>query len=205
MEVLPLSFAEYVNLMIREIPTPRELEDLFQSYSEVGGFFSRINGIPSSDILWAYVNEVVRFGRSLEVLKEVLSSIFRSAPSPVSYRALASQTSGYSYKVVQSYVEFLQDLFVLGRAYFKEDGVRYGGRGSSSSGILCLVRILSNWSNQPFLNSALYEWIVQEHVYRKFGSIYYRNRYEVDVVADGLRVEVKQGRLTEDILRAYWF
>ncbi|RLF85217.1 ATP-binding protein, partial [Thermococci archaeon] len=36
---------------------------------------------------------------------------------------------------------------------------------------------------------------VQEHLYRKFGEIYYyRDRYEIDVIADGLRVEVKAGK-----------
>ncbi len=55
-----------------------------------GGFLSRINGAPASEILWAYVNEPVRFGKSLEILKEIMASIFRTAPSPVSYRGLAS-------------------------------------------------------------------------------------------------------------------
>ena len=34
--------------------------------------------------------------------------------------------------------------------------------------------------------------MAQEHLYRKFGEVfYYRDGYEVDVIADGLKVEVK--------------
>ncbi len=39
------------------------------------------------------------------------------------------------------------------------------------------------------------EWIVQEHLFRKFGEIYYyRNRYEIDCIAGDLKVEVKAGK-----------
>ena len=41
----------------------------------------------------------------------------------------------------------------------------------------------------------LFEWIVQEHLFRKFGEIYYyRNSYEIDCIAGNLRVEVKAGK-----------
>ncbi len=160
-----------------------------------GGFLSRINGTPASEILWAYVNESVRFGKSLEILKEIMASIFKTAPSPVSYRGLASYTSGYSYKVVQSYLEFLQDIYVVGQAYLWDGGVKYRKERKFFLRDPLLARILSSWSSQRFLESALYEWVVQEHVYRKYGYVYYyRNDYEVDVLANGLRVEVKAGK-----------
>ena len=37
------------------------------------------------------------------------------------------------------------------------------------------------------------EWVVQEHLFRKFGEIYYyKNSYEIDAIANGLKVEVKK-------------
>jgi len=41
----------------------------------------------------------------------------------------------------------------------------------------------------------LIENVVQEHLYRKFGEIYYyRNEYEIDCIANGLKIEVKAGK-----------
>lgn len=37
--------------------------------------------------------------------------------------------------------------------------------------------------------------MVQEHLLRRFGAVYYlRNSHEVDVIAGGLKVEVKAGK-----------
>jgi len=41
----------------------------------------------------------------------------------------------------------------------------------------------------------LLEWVVQEHLFRKFGEIYYyKNAYEIDAIAGNLKVEVKVGK-----------
>lgn len=194
-EVLPMTFPEYRKLIDPDSVSKGRLLSLFKDYLRTGGFLSKINGVPASEMLWAYINESVRFGKSLEILKEIVASIFKTAPSPVSYRSLASYTSGYSYKVVQSYLEFLQGIYVVGQAYLWNGGVKYRRERKFFFRDPLMAWILSSWSNQKFLESALYEWVVQEHVYRKYGQVYYyRNGYEVDVLADGLRVEVKAGK-----------
>ncbi len=194
-EVLPLTFPQYRELVDPGAITGGRLLGLFRDYLETGGFLPRINGLPASDVLWAYVNEVVRFGRSLEILREVMAGLFKTAPSPVSYRGLASYTSGYSYKVVQSYLEFMQDLYLIGQAPLWDGGVKYRRERKFFFRDPLLAGIFSSWSDQSFLESAVYEWVVQEHVYRRYGRVYYhRNDYEVDVVANGLRVEVKAGK-----------
>jgi len=39
------------------------------------------------------------------------------------------------------------------------------------------------------LDSALYEWIVQSHLKRRFGGVYYyRNSLEIDVIAGNLKI-----------------
>lgn len=41
----------------------------------------------------------------------------------------------------------------------------------------------------------LYEWLVQEHLFRKFGSVHYhKNSCEIDCMAENLKVEVKAGK-----------
>ena len=58
-----------------------------------------------------------------------------------------------------------------------------------------LLRLFSAWTGTRCLDSAVYEHVVQEHVYRKYGKVYYyRDAYEIDVVADNLKVEVKAGK-----------
>ena len=123
-DVMPLSFPQYVWIHGLSQPKLRvgEVHRLFVKYLETGGFPSSINNQPIEDILSAYIGEMVRHGRSLEIAREVMSALISSAPSAVSYRALASKTSGYSYKVVQRYLEFFQDLYLLGVAYLREGG-----------------------------------------------------------------------------------
>lgn len=58
-----------------------------------------------------------------------------------------------------------------------------------------LAKTLSIWCGEKFLESALYEWLVQSHLLRKFGNVYYyRNSFEIDCIADSLKVEVKLGK-----------
>ena len=58
-----------------------------------------------------------------------------------------------------------------------------------------LSKALSIWASTEFLESALYEWVVQEHLLRRYGSVYYwRNSYEVDAIAGELKIEVKAGK-----------
>ena len=58
-----------------------------------------------------------------------------------------------------------------------------------------LVKSLSLWTNVEFLESALYEWIVQSHLKRRFGDVYYyRNSLEIDVISGNLKIEIKSKR-----------
>ena len=58
-----------------------------------------------------------------------------------------------------------------------------------------LVKSLSLWINTKYLESALYEWVVQSHLKRRFGEVYYyRNSYEIDVIAGNLKIEIKSKR-----------
>ena len=113
----------------------------------------------------------------------------------MSYRAIASETSGYSYKIVQEYLEFFKDLYIIGVAYLKSDKIYYRKEKKFFFRDPLLLRLFAFWSGTKFVESAIFENVVQEHLYRKFNEIYYfKNRYEIDCVADKLKVEVKAGK-----------
>ncbi|WP_297068086.1 ATP-binding protein [Thermococcus sp.] len=197
-EVTPLSFPEYVE--IRGLKKPglqrEKVLKLFEDYLTTGGFPASINGLPMDDLLGAYIGELVRFGKSLEIAKETLAAAVKSAPSATSFRALAGMTSGYSYKVIQGYIEFFTELYILGIAYLKQGNqVFYKREKKFFFRDPLLARLFALWSGTELKEDALYEWVVQEHLYRRFGEVYYyRNSYEVDAVAGNLRVEVKAGK-----------
>ncbi len=197
-EVTPLSFPEYVE--IRGLKKPglqrEKVLKLFEDYLTTGGFPASINGLPMDDLLGAYIGELVRFGKSLEIAKETLAAAVKSAPSATSFRALAGMTSGYSYKVIQDYIEFFTELYILGIAYLKQGNqVLYKREKKFFFRDPLLARLFALWSGTELKEDALYEWVVQEHLYRRFGEVYYyRNSYEVDAVAGNLRVEVKAGK-----------
>ncbi|ACS90879.1 MULTISPECIES: ATP-binding protein [Thermococcus] len=198
LEVMPLSFGEYVEIMGLKRPELQREKTLklFGEYLKTGGFPGTINGMPMDDLLGAYIGEFVRFGKNLEIAKETITTVVQSAPSATSFRALAEMTSGYSYKVVQDYIEFFRELYLLGIAYLKQGGrVLYRREKKFFFRDPLLAQLFSAWSGTQLREDALYEWLVQEHLYRKFGKVYYyRNSYEVDAIAGNLKVEVKAGK-----------
>lgn len=197
-EVMPLSFPEYVEVMGLGKPKLRreKVLKLFEAYLSTGGFPASINGLPMDDLLGAYIGEIVRFGKSLEIAKETFAAIIRSAPSATSFRALAGMTSGYSYKAVQDYIKSFTELYILGIAYLKQGSqVLYKREKKFFFRDPLLARLFALWSGTELREDALYEWVVQEHLHRRFGEVYYyRNSYEVDAVAGDLKVEVKAGK-----------
>ncbi|HII61303.1 ATP-binding protein [Pyrococcus horikoshii] len=198
LEVMPLSFPEYARVMglKKHKLEGSKVIKLFEKYIQTGGFPGSINGFPMEDLLGAYIGEFVRFGKSLEIAKEIFSALIRSAPSATSFRALAEMTSGYSYKVVQDYIEFFRDLYILGMAYLKQGNqVMYRREKKFFFRDPLLAKLFSLWSGTEIGKDALYEWIVQEHVFRKFGEIhYFRNSYEIDIIASDMKIEVKAGK-----------
>jgi predicted AAA+ superfamily ATPase len=210
--VYPLSFREFLRVqgigvkvtgdlkrdMANASIKEEEILRAFQTYLRTGGFPASINEVPTAteDFLGAIEGEILRLGRSVSLVREILASIFQKAPSPLSYSTIASDTSGYSYKTVAEYLEVLKGLMILDIASFRENG-RVLQRKEKKIFFLdpFIARTLSVWSGQEFLESALYEWVVQSHLLRKFGEVYYyRNSYEVDCIAGELKVEVKKGK-----------
>lgn len=216
--VLPLSFRDYLEVMGLRIELPKgkergdhgkmdldtsillpqasRIKELFENYLKTGGFPLPINGDPKAEeqLIRSLEGEILRAGRSLDIARGVMSSLLRAAPSPISFNSIAS-TLSISHRTVREYVELLTGLMVLGQALFFEGVPKFRKERKVFVRDPFLARAMSIWTTSEFLGSALYEWVIQEHLMRRFGSVYYwRDGYEVDVIADGLKVEVKAGK-----------
>ncbi len=206
---LPLSFREYLGVMgVRVepsdapwsfdalLPMAGRVRSLFEDYLRTGGYPLPINGDPRAEeyLIRSLEWEILRAGRSLDLARGVISRIMEAAPSPISFNSIASSLS-ISHRTVRDYVELLSGLMVLGQALFFQRTPKFRKERKFFLRDPHLARVLSIWTATDFLQSALYEWVVQEHLLRRFGEVYYwRNGYEVDALANGLKVEVKAGK-----------
>ncbi|MGC9119077.1 MAG: DUF4143 domain-containing protein, partial [Thermoproteus sp.] len=112
-----------------------------------------------------------------------------------SYHAVA-QELGISHNTVREYVEFLQDIFMIGVSYLRSGGRVY--RRKEKKLFFrdpFAYRTAALWTGRQYRQEAALEHVIAEHLYRKWGEIYYeRDKTEVDAVAGPLRVEVKLSR-----------
>jgi predicted AAA+ superfamily ATPase len=208
--VLPLSFREFLEVRGVKVEASKKIEKdmkkawkeeekikkFFKVYLETGGYPISINKDPTAELqlISAIENEILRAGKSLELMKGIISSIFKKAPSPLSFSTIGNEL-GISYKTVQEYAEIAKRLFILDFAYYKERNVKWRKERKFFFLDPFLAKTFCIWCDEKFLESALYEWVVQSHLLRKFGSVYYyRNSFEIDCIADNLKVEVKAGK-----------
>jgi len=208
--VYPLSFREYLNIKgIKVNKYENILEGMnnlsglepkifkeFENYLETGGYPLSINSYKNASfqIMNSIENEILRSGRNIELSKAIISTILSKAPSPLSFLSIGKEV-GVSYKTVEDYIEIYRRLFILDYALFKEKQIIW--RKERKFFILdsFLVKTLSMWTNTEYLESSLYEWIVQSHLKRRFREVYYyRNSYEIDVIAGNLKIEIKSKR-----------
>jgi predicted AAA+ superfamily ATPase len=141
-------------------------------------------------------NELIRADKNLNLVREIITSIFRKAPSPLNYSTIAKDTSGYSYKTVAEYLETMKNLFIIDYAYLRQDDkVVYRKEKKFFFIDPFIADCFSSLYGETFLEAALYEWLVQTHLKRKYGEVYYfRNSYEIDCLARNLKIEVKAGK-----------
>ena len=195
-DVMPLSFSEYFSVFGKP-KLESTVKDLFKLYLKTGGYLGVLNNeIGKEDIILGIKNDIRIAEKSVETAKMILSSIIQKAPSPFSYHSVANDL-GISVKTVIDYIETLSNMFVLKEVLYRGTDGRIRPRKERKIIIRdpFLLKSLAVWCNNEVRKDFLYEWVVQEHMLRKFGEIYYyRNRYEIDCIAGNLRVEVKAGK-----------
>jgi hypothetical protein len=198
-EILPLSFPEFLKVQNIDLTKRKTLEEeiqkQFKAYLSSGGFPKSINRIDFfKDLISSIETEIQKNGKSPLTAKQIISAILEMVPSALSFNAIANRV-GISNKTVESYIEDLENLYVLKVVYFKEKTVNFRKEKKIFIRDSFLLNSLAAWCNKEVRKDFLYESIVQEHLLRKFKEIYYyRNRYEIDCIAGNLKVEVKAGK-----------
>jgi len=208
---LPLSFKDYAEVfgvkidltgrlsddLVRASIYKSELSKLFNSYISTGGFPLAVNNDPRAEeyYIFSLQGEILRLNKRIELVKGIISSLMEKCPSPVSYSTIGREI-GVSYKTVQEYIDALRSLYVLEVALFRE-GRRVIWRKERKFFFIdpFIANTLSHWTGEKYLESAIYEWIIQSHLYRRFGEVYYyRGKFEIDCIANELKIEVKAGK-----------
>jgi len=195
--VLPLDFPTYVKIQSPELTDPAAVAELFEEYLKTGGFPKSVNRHTDAAeaLLDGVISETYRHRRSPQLLKDLASALIERVPSPVSNHALAQEV-GISHNTVRDYIEFLSDIYLVGVAY-----AEVGGRPQPRKEKKIffrdpfIYRVLAEWTSKPVNEAAMLEHVVQEHLYRKFGHVYYRrNHVEIDAVAGPYKIEIKTAR-----------
>ena len=199
-EVLHLSFPEFVEIKGHE---PRKIlyneeliRELWNEYKQTGGFPKSINKHEDAkeSFISAVISEVRKHEKSAEIFEGIVEVILRKIPSALSYHSIAKEIE-ISHKTLREYMEFFEDSLIAKRVYWKN---KYSMKRKEKKIFFrdpFIYHAFSFWTGAKFLESALYEGIVQEHLLRKYGEIYYyRNRYEIDCIAGDMKVEVKAGK-----------
>ncbi len=194
-EVMPLSFRDYYGLFYEDF-FPSKAEEVFEDYLGTGGYLAYLNGTLKVEELVGFLRaDIKALDRSTDLARDVMGSILDKAPSPVSFSSIA-RALGISPHTSRDYVELFEALHVLLQIpYLGGDGKVYPRKERKL--VLrdpLIIKAMELWTRRRVGRPVLYEWLVQEHLYRKFGEVYYyRNSYEIDAIAGGLKVEVKSG------------
>lgn len=200
-EVMPLSFWELVEVLSGRgkegMVKFREMKEAFDTYTKYGGFAASLNNLEVFYREWikALESDLLKVGMSPKTSSQILSSLLGKLPSPVSYQCIAGDI-GVSHNTVREYLEKFENLFVLGLAHWRNGGkVNFKKEKKVFFRDPAIIHAISLWTKEEFLDAALYENIVQEHLLRKFGEIYYyRDGFEIDCLSNGLKVEIKAGK-----------
>jgi predicted AAA+ superfamily ATPase len=198
--VMPLNFREFVEVHginpNKYLTNEDRIYNLFEKYLQQGGFPLSVNGINFyEDFLESIEREIYSIGKSVKLFKQIISILLDIIPSATSFNAIGNKV-GVSHHVVSEHLEILEDLFLLKIVYLKENGrINFRREKKIFFRDPYIYKLFSLMANKSIKREVLLEQIVQEHLFRKFGEIYYyKNSYEVDAVSGNLRVEVKAGR-----------
>ncbi|RLJ01261.1 MAG: ATP-binding protein [Candidatus Aenigmatarchaeota archaeon] len=198
--VLPLNFSEFVEVHgIKANKTflySEEIRKLFEKYVNTGGFPRTINSDTTffDDFIRELKSEINNLNKSFSIFSALISQIFYIAPSSISYLSLA-QKLGISRPTLEEYLEMLEDMFIIKIIYWKNHAMVFRKEKKIMIRDPAIIKSLSLLTGKEIRKDFLYEWIVQEHLFRKFGEIYYfKNSYEIDCIAKNLKIEIKAGK-----------
>ncbi len=176
------------NMIYRE-----RLKNLFQNYLMTGGFPIPIKEFYSKGSIsiyslktyldWLY-SDWNRIGKSVRYMKEILSYILSARLTPISWLNIARETSINSPNTVRSYIEALEDLFVLKVLNILSPDKKVLFRKNKKIHVTdpFLYRVISYFTGREVLQETIVESVVTQHISRVADVYFWRNKSEVDVV-----------------------
>ena len=195
--IYPLNFKDYYFLFHNEFH--KELaKEVFKDYLKTGGFLSFLNKeVDYKDYVSIIKADLMRIERSTQIAKEIFKILLKIAPNPASFNSIASELS-LSVNTVKDYLEVFQNLFLIRQSLFIGLDKKVNLRKERKYFFVdpFLAHSIAFWTNSDLKEEVLLEWVVQEHVYRKYNEVYYyKNSYEIDVVVKDLKIEIKRTKL----------
>ncbi|MEA3255634.1 MAG: ATP-binding protein [Candidatus Altiarchaeota archaeon] len=200
------------------IPFERDLKILFNKYLLTGGFPLTINEFISSGQIPEYVydlysnwiiGDIVKWRKQERILKQVMRATILKQGTSISWDSLAKEAEIKSHKTISSYVEDLENMFVLSILYFMDLNKKIPVYGKNKKIYFYDPFIYHVFSRLTYFKTevtpSLIEATCVTHLKRflQTDSVYYwKNKREVDVVLKTnslLAVEIKyQGRITRE-------
>lgn len=207
-----------------------ELRILFKQYLITGGFPLVVNEFFSNTVIPDYVYElyakwvigdIVKWGKQEKILIQLLKSIILKQSSAISWDSLSKEAEIKSHKTVSSYVENLENMFVLLVLYFLELNKKVPNFSKNKKIYFFDPFIYHVFNKRIYfkeneINSALVEATVTVNLARLtydglFPNVYYwKNKKEVDVLLkikdDIFPFEIKyQTRISRDDYRGLYY
>ncbi len=202
------TLSDFENAMSANKLFSTRLTQLFQMFLKTGGFpvpireyFERgkISALSIKTYLDWIRNDWARAGKSDKYMKEILTYILRARLSPISWLGITKETSINSPNTARSYVETLEDLFIVKVLNIISPDGRVLYRKNKKIHITdpFLYHVLSQYTGVQVLEEHIVESTVAAHVSRAHETYYWRNGTEIDVVAvvngEQVGIEVKWG------------
>ena len=208
------SFEEAVRLANNYVSHFDEIRKWFGIYVKTGGYPDVIfdylgNGSVSGnlyDIHWnAFVSDVSKDGKSVEIATAVIYGIVESYSSKINLSGIARMQGIKSHVTVRDYIESFEDLFVS-RSIFPIDGKKYAFRKERKIyfGDPFLYNMFAEKTNivDKQKESKIVEGILHSHLYRfvnrdkgvaepKTAIGFYSGKKEVDFVTGDFGFELK--------------
>ncbi len=141
----------------------------------------------------------LRAGRSESMMKEVLAYTIEAKGSPISWLSIAKATSIGSPHTARAYVEILENLMVVLSLNLVDPNNRVQYRKNKKLHLTdpFIYRTLSAYAGVDVDDAAVVEAIVASSLARKYGTFYWRDGSEADIIVmKGKKqwgVEVKWG------------
>ncbi len=194
--VLPLSFREFLEVKRIDASMENRVKKAFDEFLVTGGFPRTINKDFSfyTDFIGSFENTLLKIDRNPKLGLQIVLQIIKKAPSALSFNAIASEL-GISHLTVMDYVERFEEMLISKIIYWKGKEINFRKEKKIILRDPAIVQSFAKVFNLEIRKDFLYEWIVQEHLLRKYREVYYyRDGYEIDCIAGNEKIEVKAGK-----------